>query len=58
MKLKKYRIVRDTFSGYEAQVWRVWFPFWVQLGGTNTHATDEKAEEYIKSRGVVRYVEL
>ena len=48
MVLKKYRIVRDTYSGYEVQTWRLWFPFWLQ-GATNTHRTIEKAKEYIKN---------
>jgi len=42
----KYRIVPDTFAGYEVQVRRWWFPFWVQPR-TNTHHTVDKAKEYI-----------
>lgn len=44
----KYRIVTDAFSGYEVQVRRWWFPFWLQCGGTNTHASIDKAEAYAK----------
>ena len=60
MKLKKYRIVRDSYAGYEAQVWRIWFPFWVQLGGGNTHTSADQAEHYIRSRpgSFVRYVDI
>lgn len=47
MKLVKYRIVRDTYSGYECQIWRFWFPFWTELGHENTHKTIYDAEEYI-----------
>lgn len=47
MKLKKYRIVRDNYNGYEVQNWRLWFPLWLQ-GVTNTHSNIEKAKEYIK----------
>lgn len=49
MKLKKYRIVRDGYCGYECQVWRLWFPFWVQMNFTNTHSTLEGAINYIEN---------
>jgi hypothetical protein len=48
IKSRKYRIVKDGFAGYEAQVWRWWFPFWTQIGFTNTHSTIEGAIEYIE----------
>jgi hypothetical protein len=48
MKTRKYRIVRDNYAGYECQIWRIWWPFWVQMGSTNTHGTLERAEEYIE----------
>jgi hypothetical protein len=47
MVLKKYRVVRDNYCGYEVQTWRFWFPFWVQ-GRVNTHRSIEEAKEYIK----------
>lgn len=47
MKIKKYRIVTDRYLGYEVQVWRIYFPFWIQLGWVNTHSSIEKAKEYI-----------
>lgn len=53
MKLKKYRVVQDCWLGYEAQVWRVWWPFWVQMwegGITNTHSSVEEAKEFIERR--------
>jgi hypothetical protein len=37
------RIVTDLYCGYEVQVWRWWFPFWIQLG-CNTQSTIEAAE--------------
>lgn len=48
-----YRIVTDTYCGYEVQVKKWWFPFcWVQCGegtdGTNTHSSIEDAEKYAK----------
>lgn len=49
----KYRIVKDSYLGYEAQVKRWWFPFyWVQMGFTNTHRTIEDAKNYIKKKEV------
>ena len=61
MKIRKYRIVRDNYSGYECQIWRIWWPFWIQME-INTHSTLERAEEYIeeyiekkvKNRGIVK----
>lgn len=44
----KYRVVTDNYLGYEAQ-YRLWFlPFWLQLNGTNSHPTIEKALEMCK----------
>jgi hypothetical protein len=48
MKLIKYRIVKDDYCGYECQVWRLWFPFWLQMNGVNTHISLESAIDYIK----------
>lgn len=53
IKFKKYRIVKDNYCGFECQVWRLWFPFWIQMGFTNTHTSLEKAKEYISTRGEV-----
>ncbi len=44
-----YRIVRDRFAGYEVQIWRWWWPFWVQAGFSNTHASVERAEEWARN---------
>jgi hypothetical protein len=45
----KYRVVKDDYLGYEAQVKYWWFPFkWYQLEYTNTSATLEKALEIIE----------
>jgi hypothetical protein len=44
--MAQYRIVRDTYAGYEVQVRRWWFPFWVQLGFSNTHTSVERAEAW------------
>jgi hypothetical protein len=52
MKLSKYRVVKDNYNGYEVQVWRWWFPFWCELGGTNSFESLEEAVEYAKCGGV------
>lgn len=43
----RYRIVKDEWLGYEVQSWRWWFPFWIQVGFTNTHQTPEDAEKWL-----------
>lgn len=52
-----YRIVTDKYAGFEVQVWRWWWPFWVQAGFTNTHCSVEQAERWAISHasgGVVK----
>lgn len=58
--MARYRIVYDRYSGYEAQVWRWYWPFWVQMGWTNTHPTITDAEEYIRrgANPVVKHVDV
>lgn len=51
----RYRIVRDNYLGFEAQKWVWWWPFWSQMGFTNTHASVEDARRYILGN-VVEYV--
>lgn len=53
MKATKYRIVTDQYLGYECQVWRWYWPFWIQLGGINTFHTIERAEHYINNNNRV-----
>jgi hypothetical protein len=43
----RYRIVSDSYLGYEAQIKRWWAPIWIQLGLTNTHATLELAKQQV-----------
>lgn len=52
----EYRVVYDRFAGYEVQVRRWWFPFWVQLGLVNTFSTLEAAELYARAGGVAKYI--
>ena len=40
--MSRYRIVTDRYSGYEVQIWRWWFPFWVQPY-VNTSSSLERA---------------
>lgn len=49
-KFRKYRIVSDQFAGYEVQIWRIWWPFWIELGFVNTHFSIESAREYARKR--------
>lgn len=44
----KYRIVRDNYAGYEVQIKRWWFPFWIQVD-FNTHYSIECAESYARN---------
>ena len=53
IKVVRYRIVRDNYLGYECQKWRIWFPFWIQMGFTNTHPTIERAIAFIENNGSV-----
>jgi hypothetical protein len=48
----KFRVVTDKYCGFECQVKRWWFPFWIQMGGSNTHATLDRAKNYIE-KGIV-----
>lgn len=49
----RWRIVRDSYAGYEVQIKRRWWPFWYQAGGANTHASLENARKYAQNRGVL-----
>lgn len=52
--MKNYRIVRDGFLGYEAQVRYAWFPFvWFQMNDfywINTWPTAEHARHFIDQK--------
>jgi len=53
IKVVRYRIVKDDCAGYECQKWRIWFPFWFQIG-MNTHCTIDHAIGFIvKNKTVV-----
>ena len=46
--MNKYRVVRDDFAGYEAQVKRWWWPFWKECFYTNTSGTLEMALKVVE----------
>lgn len=54
----EYRIVRDSYNGFEVQWRRWWWPFWWQCGFTNTHISVEAAERYAAdhAQGCVKYL--
>ena len=60
--MKKFRIVTDFFSGYEAQVKYTLFPFaWFQLNdymGINTWDTAEQAMDFINQKKAGSYVRV
>ena len=55
---RRYRIVRDGYAGYEAQVWRILLPIWLQIGFTNTSPSVERAVKICENHAkpVVRNV--
>lgn len=54
----EYRIVRDSYNGFEVQWRRWWWPFWWQCGFTNSHISVEAAERYAAyhAQGHVKYL--
>ena len=57
--MKRYRIVRDRYAGYEVQFRRWWWPFW-KMAGVNTHISVELAEAYARKHAgtFVKYVDI
>ena len=53
IKVIRYRIVRDNYCGFECQKWRLWFPFWLEIGYVNTHMSIDAAISFIKNDGTV-----
>jgi len=57
--MKNYRIIKDSFLGYEAQVRYSWFPFiWFQMGDffwINTWPTPEYAKQFIQQKKSGKY---
>lgn len=50
MTLHKYRVVTDKYAGYEAQEWHWYWPFWSQIGVTNTSPTIDQAISIIQNK--------
>ena len=49
----RWRVVTDSFCGYEVQYRYWWSPRWLQaheVGGTNTHTSLERAIAFIKKK--------
>lgn len=57
MAENQYRIVRDSYAGYEVQIKRWWFPVWMQPR-VNTHCSEKAAEEWARhhARGCVKFL--
>lgn len=57
--MKRYRIVKDDFLGYEAQVNYSWLPFgWFQMNDfywKNTWPTEELARHFIEQSKLKKY---
>jgi hypothetical protein len=55
----RYRVIRDKYSGFEAQVMHWWFPlYWFQINYCNTSRTLEMAKNFIEiHKGIVVYSE-
>lgn len=51
----KYRIVRDSYAGYEVQFKTWWWPFWHQAPGIPWHASSffsfTDAKQFAESGG-------
>lgn len=49
----KFRIVSDNYNGYEVQIKKWWFPFYVQCWEdgyhTNTFSSIDEAKEWVKT---------
>jgi hypothetical protein len=56
--MAEYRICTDSWLGYEVQVRRWWWPFWVQADFSNTHPSIERAELWAErhAQGCVKYL--
>jgi hypothetical protein len=57
--MKNYRVIKDNFLGYEAQVRYVWFPFiWFQMNEffwINTWPSSEHAIHFIQQKKSGKY---
>lgn len=51
IKVVRYRIVRDSYAGYECQKWRLYLPFWEQMCFCNTHRKLDDAVKFCWDNG-------
>ena len=57
LRLRRFRITTDVYAGYEVQIWRLWWPFWIQYR-MNTFACIEDAKAYLNAaRETVVWIE-
>lgn len=54
----RYRIVVDSFAGYEVQIKRWYIPIYSQLQFSNTHRTIEEATEFAKKHANKIYLDI
>ncbi len=55
----EYRIVSDSYNGYEVQIKRWWFPIWWQIGINTFHSMELAvmfAEHHAKEHGALKYL--
>jgi hypothetical protein len=45
---RRFRIVTDKYLGFEVQIKKWYYPFWLQVGYTNTHLSIEDAKDFIE----------
>lgn len=55
--MRQFRIVTDDYLGYEVQHKRWWWPFWVEVGLSNTHYSAEDAKAWAHKRFCTKEVE-
>lgn len=40
---RRVMVCPDSYAGYEVRVWYIFWPFWKQVDGVNTHQNREGA---------------
>ena len=58
MRLIRKRIITDCYLGYEVQVWRWWWPFWVMYLRINTFTSVSEAEKFARIGSLVKEIDL
>jgi hypothetical protein len=55
---RKYRIVSDQYLGYEVQIWKIYWPFWIQCDFCNTFISITAAENFAKGHAKIKVKNL